>query len=561
MSRCSPKALLSFALKRRQISSVTKTFEESRFMFMTRPNCLASLGLTASPSCSPHDLADRPFIVALLALLVIGGGARFYHLSYTPIWMDEAYTYFVSIQPLHAIAFNRIDNHPPLFYLLQHFWNEVDPAIDDIRLPAAAIGTVTVLTITLAAADLINRIAGLAAGAFLAFSTGHVYFSQEARMYTLLCFGLALATWGVLGLADGRRKQFYAILYLSGASIAIYSQVVALIYLAILNGLLLACSWLLKEAKPRFYATWLLVNFLLMVFSLPWLLSLREAAESFQGLPAESAVQTQWFFRNLVGFPGLPFPVKQLADASLLVVYMFGAIFGWNNGRRTLAATCIGTLVIYPIAIAFLNLSAPILANRIFIPCVICAAILFGSAVASLRRPIAQMSLATVVLLFAAWSTIEAKIMQVKTEDTPQALALVDAYGFENAPILCSNFWTASTAFFYAANRAILFPGPRDELIRFDERILQAYSLPASQRVHIEDGPMRHVLTANGLVVYPVKDWNSVKQVAVLSASAELPEQQLLNSLGFHKIDAPPLTSPKQLIFQPLSTNISLWAR
>jgi hypothetical protein len=54
-----------------------------------------------------------------------------------PIWMDEAYSYFVSTQPLQDILFNKIDNHPPLFYVLQHFWNEVDPGVAAIHPPAA----------------------------------------------------------------------------------------------------------------------------------------------------------------------------------------------------------------------------------------------------------------------------------------------------------------------------------------------------------------------------------------------------------------------------------------
>jgi hypothetical protein len=523
-------------------------------MFRARENCAGSVVVH-------RDLADGPFMIALLALLVVGCVARFYHLSYTPIWMDEAYSYFVSTQPLTHILFNKIDNHPPLFYVLQHFWNGFDPDVGTIRLPAAAIGSVTVLIIILATTDFFGRIAGLSAGALLALSTGHIYFSQEARMYTLLCLGLALATWGILGFADRDSRKFYAILYLVGSSIAIYSQVVALVYLAILNGLTLSSLWLTSSAKRGFYGTWLLTNLLLLIVSLPWLLSLREATQSFQGLPSDSSILTQWFFRNLVGFPGLPFPLKQLADALLLVLYMLGAILTWKSGQRTLAAVSIGALVIYPAAVAILNVAVPILANRIFIASVIPAAMLFGSSVAMLRRPVARIALLTVVLSLAAWSAIEAKQLQVKTEDTPQALALIDAHGFDKAAILCSNFWTAGTAYFYAPNRSILFPGVGDELIRFNDRILAAYSLPAAERVHVANGAMRRLLLDNGLIVDPRKDWNSIEQVAVISASNDLREQRLLISLGFHKIDAPPMTSPRQLIFQPLSTNISLWTR
>ena len=99
------------------------------------------------------------------------------------------------------------------------------------------------------------------------------------------------------------------------------------------------------------------------------------------------------------------------------------------------------------------------------------------------------------------------------------------------------------------------------ELVRFNDRMLAAYSLSAAERVHIEEGEMRRMLIDNGLVLDPEKDWTSVRQVALISASKDLREKRLLASLGFTEVDTPPLTSPRQLIFQPLSTNISLSKR
>jgi 4-amino-4-deoxy-L-arabinose transferase-like glycosyltransferase len=508
-----------------------------------------------------QDLADGPYIIGLLIVFLVGCAARFYQLDHTPIWMDEAYSYFVSTQPLRTIAFNKIDNHPPLFYVLQHFWNELNPNADLIRFPAAAIGSLTVLVVALATSDLLDRVSGLAAGALLALSTGHIYFSQEARMYTLLCFGLALATWGLVGLMDRERKKLYATIYLVGAGISVYSQAVALIYLVILNGLALACCGLMSTQRNDFLRNWLVANLLLFVVSLPWLLTLREATESFQGLPHDSSLLVQWFFRNIVGFPGLPFPIKQLADMLILLAYALGAVLLWNSGRRTFAILSAGALLIYPAAIALLNLNTPILANRIFIPSLVPAAMLFGCCVAMLKRPLARTALLSTTLVFAAWSAIEAKHLQVKTEDTPQALSLINASGFGTAPILCSNFWTAGTAYFYAPNREIVFPGVDHELVRFNDRMLAAYSLSAAERVHLEDGQMRRMLIDNGLILDPEKDWASVQQVALISASKDLHEKRLLTSLGFTEVATPSLTSPRQLVFQPLSTNISLWKR
>jgi hypothetical protein len=109
-----------------------------------------------------------------------------------------------------------------------------------------------------------------------------------------------------------------------------------------------------------------------------------------------------------------------------------------------------------------------------------------------------------------------------------------------DGPILCSNFWTAATAYFYAPNREILFPGVDREPVRFNDKMLAAYSLSAAERVHMKDGEMRRLLIDNGLVVDPEKDWASVQQVALISASKDLHEKRLLASLGFTEVDTPP---------------------
>ena len=350
-------------------------------------------------------------------------------------------------------------------------------------MPVAAIGSVTVLIVALATSDLVNRRAGLMAGGLLALSTGHIYFSQEARMYPQLAFGLALAIWGLVGFVDRNGRWLYLILYLIGGVIAIYSQIVALFCLLILNALALACA-LLNGEKDRVILWGLAVNLVLLVVSLPWLLSIPEAIESFGGLGLWGTRLTLKFFRNLVGFPGVPSPLKIAADAFMLLVYAIGAVFAWRRGRRTFGAVTIGILATYPLMLNTLSLVLPILASRVFIPCVIPASMLFGVAAASLRRPVAQAVLLTGVLSLAAWSEVEAYRLGVKPEDVPQALALVDAQGFAGAPILsCSMLVGWHSASLMPLTGRSFFSGQGTKLIRYNDRWVAAFSLPLIERL------------------------------------------------------------------------------
>ena len=520
---------------------------------------------TAAIERPQHDMSDPVFVVGLLSIFALGCVVRFYGLSELPLWMDEAFSYVVSTLPLPTILFNKIDNHPPLFYALQHFWMLIDPNIRVFRVPVAAVGSVTVLIVALATSDLVNRRAGLTAGALLALSTGHIYFSQDARMYPLLAFGLALATWGLLGFVDGDGRKRYLAIYLVGALIAIYSQIVALIYLAILNIATLG-SALLNGTKDRILLWGLTVNVVLLVLSLPWLVSIPEAIRLFHALPPMSATLIHWFFRNIVGFPGIPLPFKIAADAFMLFVYAIGAFFAYRNGRRTFAAVTISILAIYPLALGALNFFTPILANRVFIPCVIPASMLGGAAVALLKRSVARAVLLAAMFLLAAWSEVETFQLRVKQEDLPQALALIDGSGFHEAPILACQ-GTVGTARLYAPGRAVFLigdgaVGDRDELIRFNDRMLGAFfSLPYTERA--QRVLMRSFLLKNDLIIDPAIALNSVDRLVLIPTTcpADIVHslEKLLECLGFRKIDAPILKRPRREVIKSLWTKLSLW--
>jgi hypothetical protein len=506
------------------------------------------------------DIGNLAYSSGLLAIFALGCAVRFYGLSQLPLWMDEAYSYVTSIRPLTDILFNHVDNHPPLFYVVQHFWNLVDPNIAAVRVPAAAVGSVTVLIVALATSDLVNRRAGLTAGALLALCTGHIYFSQDARMYPLLTFGLALSTWGLLGFAARDGRKYYLAIYLVGALVAIYSQILALIYLTILNVTTL-CSVLLNGMKGRIFLWGLTVNCVLLVFSLPWLLSIPESIKTFQGLPRESFTLIHWFFRNIVGFPGIPLPFKIAADTFILLVYAIGAFLAYRSGRRTFAAVSISILAIYPLALGALNFFTPIFANRIFLPCVIPASMLSGTAVALFGRSATRAALLVAMLSLGIWSELETYQLRVKPEDMPQALALMDANGFGEAPILtCQS--TAITAYLYDPGRLIFFLGGVDELMRFNDRMLGVFSLPKIERIR-HGVLMQSFLSKNDLVIDPASDWSSVKRMVLMptgcGAKTVIAFENLLACLGFRKIGSPVLKKPKRAIIETLWTELSLW--
>lgn len=109
---------------------------------------------------------------------------------------------WLASQPLDAMLdwIVRIDQHPPLYYILLHLWIRlVGDGPTAVRLLSALLSTLTLPAFFFLGRKLLGPAGGLLAALILALSPFHVRFAQEARMYTLLMLN---ATWTLLALAS-----------------------------------------------------------------------------------------------------------------------------------------------------------------------------------------------------------------------------------------------------------------------------------------------------------------------------------------------------------------------
>lgn len=502
----------------------------------------------------------------MLWLVLIGAMAfalRFWQLSAAPIWMDEAYTYLASQLPLRTILFGAIDFHPPLYYAIQHVWMLFDPSLAALRVPAAFLGGLAVIVVALATADLASRRAGLAAGAFLALSTGHVYFSQDARMYPQLTLGLALAVWGLVGLADGRLRRWrYAALYLAGASIAVYSQAIALAFLFAVNACACAVIAARPGARPLLIRV-VLANFVLGIISLPQLYCFRESAGTFRGMRAHTIGEVPWFLENMVGFPGLPHPVGKIVTCLLLAFVCAGTAAAWRTRLRLFAVVSFGGLALYPLVILAANHLAPMIENRIFIPCTLCLAILFGVSASLVRMPALRILAVAAATALLAISTVREHQVRTKPEDDRAALALADRYGFQQAPILTCQGPPGTTAYLSAPGRQVFFMiGESPEPM--DGRFSRAIGMGIVERYHADARRLESVLGVPEGATGALAILAAARKVIVLDAGCNSTDREvsLLRRLGFEQIANPPIrVGDAPVVFQSLWTQLRLWQR
>jgi hypothetical protein len=145
----------------------------------------------------------------VIAITLIGAVLRVFLLSNKGLELEEVFSMWIAnhnvADMLQWIA--RIDHHPPLYYLLLHYWiklNGVTPS--GLRMLSVLLGAGTIPIIYLIGKRLSGVMMGLVAAVILALSPFNIRFAQEARMYTLLMFNAAVAIYALVRLLTDSRS-------------------------------------------------------------------------------------------------------------------------------------------------------------------------------------------------------------------------------------------------------------------------------------------------------------------------------------------------------------------
>ena len=147
--------------------------------------------------------------LVIILLTLFGGWLRVLLLAAKGMWLDETFSVWIASHSVPDMLqwIVRIDQHPPLYYLLLHYWiahNGDTPYY--VRLLSALFGAGTIPMIYLIGKRISGDVVGLAAAAFLALSPFNIYFAQETRMYTLLTFNAAVAIYALVRLLTDSRS-------------------------------------------------------------------------------------------------------------------------------------------------------------------------------------------------------------------------------------------------------------------------------------------------------------------------------------------------------------------
>ena len=157
-----------------------------------------------------HDVFDRQWI---LGLTLLAFALRVYSLGRWELWFDETASYAIAVKTVPDLLVytrNAIQEHPPGYYLLLHFWMQLAGSSEfAVRYVSLFAGVAFVPLIARFAGRLFSRRVGIAAAFVATVSPFAVSYAQEARMYTLLGLLALLSLWAFWAMMRGGHRGWW----------------------------------------------------------------------------------------------------------------------------------------------------------------------------------------------------------------------------------------------------------------------------------------------------------------------------------------------------------------
>lgn len=130
-------------------------------------------------------ISKKRWDLLLLPILLLGTILRLIRLGQQSFWWDEVYSATLAAKSLVTVV-PRFGQTPTFYHILLHFWLYMGRSDAMIRLFSVLSGVATLWAIYLLGKKLLDAKHGLLCAFLMAISPFHIWYSQEARMYSLL---------------------------------------------------------------------------------------------------------------------------------------------------------------------------------------------------------------------------------------------------------------------------------------------------------------------------------------------------------------------------------------
>ena len=205
-------------------------------------------------------------LVILIVILVLAIFLRIFLIGTHGIWLDEYYSLYFAEYNLQKLIQKvaALDNHPPTYYILLHYWILLfgDSEVS-LRMPSAILSVLSFFFTYKVGKLLFDARVAAIAGFLLALSGFSIYYAQEARMYSLLAFASVLSVFFLLKCLDN---------YVWSSTLLVYTHLYGLFIILAENLYVLSIIYIYSDKNIGIHLKkWVSAQIYILFLSLPWL--------------------------------------------------------------------------------------------------------------------------------------------------------------------------------------------------------------------------------------------------------------------------------------------------
>lgn len=249
------------------------------------------------------------------------------------LWLDEA----INVTAAQKFSFLGMiiqyapaDFHPPGWFIILWLWGKLFGYSEiAVRIPSVIFGVVTIYVTYLIGKKLVSKNVGLISSALLSINPLHVYYSQEARMYSLAAMAVSI---NMLCLIKLLKREKLSLILIILSNIAVLSADYLAYFIFPAEAILL-----LIAARKELIKKWVIALIAAIILGIWWLPVF--LSQFNVGLIASSNLPTWKFVVGAFDFKTLP-----LTFIKFVI------------GRISLADKVIYALILLPVCTLFLYL-------------------------------------------------------------------------------------------------------------------------------------------------------------------------------------------------------------
>ncbi|NQU95861.1 MAG: glycosyltransferase family 39 protein [Candidatus Omnitrophica bacterium] len=359
-------------------------------------------------------------ILLLLGILSLGLLLRIYGLNKESFWLDECISVRVaSLKNVFLVILIRYKSfHPPFYYLLLRNWINIFGSSEfSARFLSVILGFFAIIMTYKVGSYLFDKETGIFASLILALSRFHVYYSQEARMYSLMpLFGLISMYFFVKLLSEDK----YGKSYIVTNTLLIYTHHSGLLIILVQNIYFLTVLFFGKKKTLKInLKRWVLSQAVIAILCIPlvryWIVFLLNIQGNPFWIPQPSATSLMKTFTDYSG----SFPVLLL----FLLLIGFSLITYKNTkpkmnlsggSRYYLLLLWLSVPIVVPFAIS--QVSAPLYTSKYIMTASLAFYILAAKGISIIKNNKLKYAVVSIIVIFSLVSIVK----QYKRIDKPQ---------------------------------------------------------------------------------------------------------------------------------------------